>query len=194
MRRFDRGMTNRGCLVSPSKPDGRAECLRTETVEVTYLNGRAEDPIAATFGRMWRELMPSAPAAAVTLPSVRASARCSTPRSAVARFSVTFLDEPRRSAAGSDFCKHACEIPSAWQAARVAPMTRSSASTAIKALEPLSGTGTTRMRASGYARRKYSASIRVAASLTDTAMRLTTPSVRSDRHDDTSSAAMRCPS
>ena len=67
-------------------------------------------------------------------------------------------------------------------------------STAIRALAPLSATGTTRMRALGYARRKYSASIRVAASFTAIAMRLTKFSIRSARQDDTSSAATRCPS
>ena len=194
MRRLDRGMSKQGCPVSPSKLDGRGECLRTETIEGTNLSWRGEGPDVATFDRKWRELMPSAPAAAVTLPSARASARCNTPRSAVARLSIAFSAVPRRSAAGNDFRMHACVIPSARRAARVAPTTRSSASTAIRALDPLSATGTTRMRALGYAKRKYSASIRVAASFAAIAMRLTKLSVRSARQDDTSSAAARCPS
>ena len=49
-------------------------------------------------------------------------------------------------------------------------------------------------RALGNASRKFSISMRRAASPTATAMRLTNPSVRSARQDDTSSAAASLPS
>src|SRR6266550_1196262 len=40
MRCLDRGMTKQARLVSPSKSEGRSECLRIETVEARNLNGR----------------------------------------------------------------------------------------------------------------------------------------------------------
>ena len=54
--------------------------------------------------------------------------------------------------------------------------------------------GANRKRAFGNASRKFSISIRRAASPTATAMRLTKPSVRSARQEDTSSAAASLPS
>ena len=103
------------------------------------------------------------------------------------------MSAPMTSAAGRGRAKVCASMPSASRAARVAPTTRSSRSTASNAGPARSAAGASRIRARGKARRKFSASIARAASDTAAAISFTKPSVRSARHDETSSAAASSP-
>ena len=193
MRRFDRGMSKRAALSARPKPTVAAECLRTETVERDKSQWRAVKIQALqlsieggaahaersggrrhiAIGPRQRPLQHAAFGAGKTFDR-------SCPRA------------PRRSAAGNDFRRHASVIPSAWRAARVAPTTRSSASTAIRARRrPCRRPGPPGCAPRGTPDGNIQPRSARPRRSTAMAMRLTKPSVRSARQDETSSAAIR---
>ena len=117
-------------------------CASGSAIEFLQPDARAMEVEAAQLSVQRRAADSSACAAAETLPPARASARCSTPRSAGPRGHSSAQSIPRAGRRPGTVAPARRSVsPSDCRADRVAPITRSSPSTAINPPPTLSASG-----------------------------------------------------